>query len=165
MGLDNIPKTYACKNRGTAVMVKVLDKNDEPVMNSFGEPQVRIDCGATQEAGACPWKNTLGDRDGRVLGMFGVPCWYRGKYGSYLLEQLGMEGYANDLFGEDEQGTITEDTLNSIYEALKERFTNDNGIRAKEIMIDGENCADDVWYLADWCRFTAEYSDGAIAWY
>ena len=84
MGLDNIPLQYPCRTQGTAVM-----KVD------------RIDCKATQQAGGCPWQNANPPTEGQVLGIMGTDCWYRGKYGNALLEELGVEeGY--HFFGDNE---------------------------------------------------------------
>lgn len=168
MGLDNIPNTYACQTRGTAVMVTAADKDGNPILDENGLPEVALSCEKTQEAGGCPWKTVLGDRDGQVLGLFGTECWYRGKYGVWLLDELGMSFHAMMLYGEGEEigsGHISEDQLHRIADAIQEKFLNEDGTRQTEIIVDGENRAADVWYLADWCRFTATYSDGAEAWY
>jgi len=179
MGLDNIPSTYACKNKGTAVMIPVLDNNSQPIIDENGLPEVALSCEKTQEAGGCPWKIVLGDRNGKALGLFGTDCWYRGKYGVWLLEQasdlIGNEYLRRAsvrLFGQSDDigsGHISRDDLHFIADTIQGAFQDKDGIRPTEIMIteDGEphNIADDLWYLADWCRFTALYCDGAESWY
>lgn len=169
MGLDNIPNTYACQSKGTAVMVPQLDDEGKPVLDDLGLPAVSLSCAKTQEAGGCPWQAVLGERKGQALGMLGTQCWYRGKYGYWLLEQLDMGLYGNMLYGEGSDigsGHISENDLHTIADAITEAYTEEDGVtRLTEIIIDGENRADDVWYLADWCRFTALLCDGAEAWY
>ncbi len=169
MGLDNIPNTYACQSKGTAVVVPKLDDNGEQIFDEFGLPETWLSCEATMEAGGCPWKTVLGHRKGQVLGLIGTPCWYRGKYGYWLLEKLDMALYGETLYGEGEEvgaGYISENDLHSIADAITESYTEEDGVtRLTEIIIDGENLADDIWYLADWCRFTALYCNGAQSWY
>jgi len=170
MGLDNIPSTYACKNQGTAVMIPLLDKDSKPVIDENGLPEVGLSCEKTQEAGGCPWKTVLGDKDGQALGIFGTDCWYRGKYGVWLLEQVGLESHV--LYGEGTEvgaGYLSESDLMSVYNGIEALFTEDDGTRITKYIIN-DNGADrdigaDLWYLAEWCRFTAKYCGGAESWY
>ena len=75
MGLDNIPKTYPCES----IAVRNIDN--------------QIDCKATQECGNCPYMNEYQSEPmlkdtSPVYGMLGTDCWYRGKYGNYMLADL-----------------------------------------------------------------------------
>ena len=85
MGLDNMPMVYPCE--GIAI------KNSDGI----------TDCVATQKCGNCGWKNEF-ESDPLtknlipVTGMFGADCWYRGKYGNYLLNVFSdsEDTYDND---------------------------------------------------------------------
>jgi hypothetical protein len=155
MGLDNIPNEYACQKAGTAVMM------EHPDMKT-GQPMKRLDCGSTQKAGGCPWHKVFGERKGRVYGMFGTDCWYRGKYGAQMLNAFGLDG--ERLYGDD-FGNVSVDVCHMLADQMTEMFTNDEGVRDDTIMWEDENCADDWWYLADYLRWVALTSDGLNAWY
>ena len=76
MGLDNIPGIYACELTNT----DVRDKDG------------LIDCKSTMECGGCTFKNEL-DKSEFILGdstygIFATPCWYRGKYGNYMIDRV-----------------------------------------------------------------------------
>ena len=75
MGLDNIPREYPCAAKATR------------------DSDNRIDCVQTQEQGNCTWKNEKENNPmvahlDRAAGMFGTDCWYRGKYGTHLIDML-----------------------------------------------------------------------------
>ena len=85
MGLDNIPHNYPCQKQGIASL------------NKDG----RIDCDLTKSKGNCPWKNEYEKevllKEARpAYGMLGTDCWYRGKYGNFLLRLL--EGNPDSYF-------------------------------------------------------------------
>lgn len=163
MGLDNIPKQYACKKKGTAVMVPRLNRDGDPLIDpDTNEPIMSIDCKATQEAGGCPWLaayNASNLEGGPTLGMFGTDCWYRGKYGNYLLEQLAVMdpmGEGESFYGDNEDGTekSPESCLmlaDIIDEALADQFVPDIAADARYAS----------WYL----RWAADECDGLICWY
>lgn len=152
MGLDNIPKNYPCKALGTAV----LDSDE------------RIDCKATQSCGGCPWKNANPPEDGRVLGMFGTDCWYRGKYGNYLLEETTAASSMGDdlsFYGDNEDGTekspascvaVADLIATVLVDYTAEEIAED---QEKKETVDGLRYAE--WYL----RWAAEKCDGLVCWY
>lgn len=162
MGLDNIPKNYPCKTKGTAVLVarKNHQTGEDIIDPDTNQPMMSIDCEATQACGGCPWKNAYEASNleaGPTTGMFGTDCWYRGKYGNYLIETLG--GFeADDLsfYGDNEDGTEKSvysciSTADYIDELLAETF-------APEI-------AADARYASWWLRWVADEADGSVCWY
>ena len=162
MGLDNIPNEYGCKAKGTAVLVPLTDSDGKAIIDEYGNPEVQIDCKATQEAGGCPWSKVFGERQGRVYGMFGTDCWYRGKYGFALLNAFGLEGEI--LYGDESQIVSAED-CHELADEMVSAFTTADGERKMEIMWEGENVAQDWWYLADYLRWSAIVCNGLNAWY
>ena len=171
MGLDNIPRNYPCKTGGTAVMVNMKDhQTGEDYINENGEPELQIDCDATQECGGCPWKNKVAG-EGAVYGILGTSCWYRGKYGAVLLDAAGID--ANPLWG-DGDGEVTPDVCRGIADEMREYAENYAEVEAdgeKRITIrdpyDGEDAdvTDQFFYLIRWLEWVAEDCDGAVAWY
>jgi hypothetical protein len=151
VGLDNIPKEYPCRSKGTAVLVE-----DD-----------RIDCKATQAAGGCPWLNAGPPEEGRVLGMFGTDCWYRGKYGNYLLAEVTEADKVGDdvnFYGDNEDGT--EKSPDScvklatiIRSALDTYDLADLEDEEKRQTFEGLNYAE--WYL----RWVAAECGGLVCWY
>lgn len=165
MGLDNIPKNYPCKTLGTAVMVKMKDRDGNVFVDSEGDTHDQIDCEATQEAYGCPWYKNFGKRRAdSVGGIFGTSCWYRGKYAYAMLSSLEI-GEPEVLYG-DAEGEIAPDTLRELAydmdEAMKDAVT---GERQTQIIWEGENVAGQYWYLRDWLIWTADQCEGAMAWY
>lgn len=170
MGLDNIPGQYPCKKNNTAVM----DEDN------------RIDCQATINAGMCPY-HTIKKNDplvkdiGGVLGIFGADCWYRGKYGNYLLAELArwnekfdeeMEDgtfYGDIQEDDDTQGGISEDEcirmseIMSKYSESWSDYVNNSGkyVTAEE----KKNAINDWIYAAWWLKFVGENADGSAVWY
>jgi hypothetical protein len=151
MGLDNIPKQYPCKKQGTAVLVE-----DE-----------RIDCQSTQAAGGCPWLNANPPTEGRVYGVMGTDCWYRGKYGNYLLEEVtdaDPMGDNGSFYGDNEDETekspeSCERLAEIIAEAIKTYEPSDLAETDKRETYEGLKYAE--WYL----RWAARECDGLICWY
>lgn len=167
MGLDNIPANYACKNLNVAI----LDDQD------------RIDCAATIAANKCP-HNEMKNKDPLIreavipLGMLGTNCWYRGKYGAYLLEQ--MRNF-NDSFPHDEN-TLYGEQLDDEQEGLssvdcillsEDMFAYSESwveyVRtASNAVGDAEKqkaLINDWVYLAWWLKFVGENCDGMVSWY
>lgn len=152
MGLDNYPRAYPCKTRGTAVMV-----------------EDRIDCDATQKAGGCPWSEALGEEPGRVYGMFGTDCWYRGKTGMWMLEILETNGYICplDFYGSDEDGLTAEQCLEL------SKWMADHGEAFSESIWHGEHVENDeirdtikmYHYAVKWLKWAGENCDGIEAWW
>ncbi len=157
MGLDNFPRQYPCKTQGTAVLVARKGGDGQDLLEDDGTPSLAISCDETQACGGCPWKNALdksGITGGAVYGMFGTPCWYRGKYGNYLLQEAGIEG--NDFYGDNEDGTEkSSESCLVLADIIGEELPNinDNDVR------EGLNYAE--WYL----RWVAEECDGLVCWY
>jgi len=168
MGLDNIPKHYACQTQQTAVLVHRLDNDENAVYDENDEAVMSIDCEQTQAAGGCPWKNANPPTEGHVLGMFGTDCWYRGKYGNRLLEEATISDKMGDdlnFYGDEEDGTVKSAascvaTADVCLEAW-ESYTDDEIEGDKEIaeIVAGLKYAE--WYL----RWAAETTDGLICWY
>lgn len=169
MGLDNFPNKYPCKSQGTAVLTERRNQNDEVVIDpDTNEPMTVIDCDATQACGGCPYRNDyeksgLGD-SGRVYGIFGTECWYRGKYGNYLLDELGI-GDENNFYGDNEDGTYKspDSCLNladEIEEAVYEYCDGDG-----RIMREGTDIVPELQYAEWYLRWAAKNCDGLAAWY
>lgn len=137
MGLDNIPGKLPCRTNGTAIL------NDDR----------QVICHKTQEAGGCPWQNANPPQEGRVLGIFGADCWYRGKYGQYLLGEAGIEG---SFYGDNEDETYkSPESCLALADSIGESLAD---IRDDEVRI---GLAYAEWYL----RWAAENADGLDCWY
>jgi len=167
MGLDNFPDEYPCKARGVAVFIPDLDKDGNETFHADGSTKLRFSCQKTMEAGVCPLHNhPTRPAEGAVYGMLGTDCWYRGKYGTFLLELLDLDD--NFLYG-GEGNLIHEEELVSmadeIDEALLERL--DEYGRFEYGHPDGtiEDKAPDIKYLSWWLRFMAEEGTSVVAWY
>lgn len=154
MGLDNYPRAYPCKTRGTAIMV-----------------EDRIDCDATQKAGGCPWSEALGEEPGRVYGMFGTYCWYRGKTGTWMLETLENAGYEPpiDFYGRDEDGLEPEDCIRlsewmaDHAEAYGFELSKDEELRAAPHGMKEQ--IEMYHYAVKWLKWAGENCDGIEAWW
>lgn len=167
MGLDNIPNQYACK------------KQDVAVMSEDG----RIDCSATIKSGKCP-HNNMKNNDPLIkdtiipLGMLGTNCWYRGKYGAYLLEQMknhikDFSYDVNTLYGnelEDGNSGLSADECLSISKEMIEyseawvHYVKTNSEVAGNLNKE-KDLIDDWSYLAWWLKFVGQECDGSISWY
>jgi hypothetical protein len=160
MGLDNIPHEYPCVNKKTAVMVTG-----------------QIDCKATQEAGGCPWQNAE-DRpqNGHVTGIFGTDCWYRGKYGNHLLEDVlgfydetdGLSFYGSNADGTHKSASECK-TLAEVIESGMKEVTWDDNPEDKDYLEYGHvvntKYKDDCEYAAWWLRWVAAEANGTDCWY
>lgn len=172
MGLDNIPHKYPCKAQGTAVLEpRTNEETGEALLDDDGQPWMTINCQATQEAGGCPYQNALsksGITEGRVYGMFGTDCWYRGKYGNAILAEATDHDLMGDEFsfyGDNTDGsykspqscielaefikTATESYTAGDWESDTEKVEVVAGLRYAE------------WYL----RWAADECDGLECWY
>jgi hypothetical protein len=171
MGLDNIPKQYPCKTQGTVVMTPRLNKDGVALTEDDGSPMMVIDCQATQACGGCPYVNELNKQDKEALGnpvygIFGTDCWYRGKYGNYLLDAIGY-GYGEDFsfHGDNEDGTEKSkasclNLAQVIDEALDECDEEDGVYR-----MGGEDITADLKYASWYLKWAAEHADGLICWF
>lgn len=166
MGLDNIPYEYPCDKKGIA---------------SFTEDG-RIDCDETQANGNCPWQNeykkeVLLKEAVPTYGMLGTGCWYRGKYGNFLLGLLegNPDSYADtkysfygDGIGDNGEGMSVDYCLD-MHEYMKEN-TEQFAFKAKEYVAE-QNGGDEKDYINDWLyatwwvKFAAEHCEGSKIWY
>lgn len=168
MGLDNIPKHYPCKTKNTAVLNPRLGRDGEPLLDENGDVMTAIDCAATAACGGCPWKNAYdasGLAGGQVYGMLGTDCWYRGKYGNYLLEQFDLYDDATSFYGDNEDGT--EKSAASCL-ALADHIDDALGgyvDHRGSFVVDGTDIAPDMRYAAWWLRWVASEADGSVCWY
>ena len=154
MGLDNIPKQYPCKTQGTAVMV-----------------EDQIDCKATQSCGGCPYVNELNKQDKEALGnpvygMFGTDCWYRGKYGNFLLDAIGYgDSDFFSFYGDNEDGTEkSPESCLVVAAVIDEAFDEcqeDDGV----YRMGGEDISPDLRYASWYLKWAAEFTDGLVCWY
>lgn len=169
MGLDNIPNKYPCETRGTAV--KVVRQYDD------GTTTELIDCEATMEAWQCPWqealsKSNLPDSAKPTYGILGCPCWYRGKYGNFIIGAIGLKYDEPNpsFYGDSEEGTSKSpesclelaDTLDAQIKALEMGEAtlpeNNTGYTYEELLGDAK-------YAAWWIRWVAEEASGSECWY
>ena len=161
MGLDNIPKEYPCESKA--------------VRNSDNQ----IDCKATQECGNCPYMNEyqsdpmLKDTS-PVYGMLGTDCWYRGKYGNFLLEILEgnvgqFETHEYTFYGEGDDGLDTDycfdmakwmrdNTEQFAFNAKKYIETNQPNENVKDYI-------NDWTYAIWWLEFVGKTSNGSAVWW
>jgi|TARA_B110001454_G_scaffold213789_1_gene232545 hypothetical protein len=176
MGLDNMPHDYPCKTQGTALMERITLHD--------GSTDERIDCNSTIEAGGCPYTNA-NPPGGQVVGMMGTHCWYRGKYGNFLINALNsdstnihdIDSYITDgdstFYGTDPDGTYrpAQECLDLAHEmetSLLKRGGKLSFINATDYK-NGEPTEDDltdevefaIWYL----RWVAKECNGMDAWY
>lgn len=164
MGLDNMPAAYPCRLGNTAVLEPILDKEGKAFVEEDGSPSNRVNCGATQAAGGCPYKTARdaeGLSDGEVYGMFGTDCWYRGKYGNYLIQALGLNDDEVNFYGENSDGTHkTPAECMELAEVMEDAWYEKGAL-----VHEGENLNNEVrhaiWYLR-WC---AKFGVGMDAWY
>lgn len=161
MGLDNIPKNYPCEAQGTAVIVNRTDATGNVILDDDGSVMTTINCEATQSCGGCPWKNALPPTEGRVMGIFGTDCWYRGKYGNALLEEVTSSDPMGDnlsFYGDNEDGTEKSpescvelaDFIDGLLSAMGD---------------DTEEYKSDLEYASWYLRWSAEVCGGLVCWY
>lgn len=171
MGLDNIPRQYPCKLKNTAIL----------------DSEGRIDCMATQEVGGCTWKtekekNQMLSKAVPVYGMLGTDCWYRGKYGNYLLEKMKNASvdfdneieydFYGDIFdGQDEDEGISQEAcehMSDIMTKYTEKWIEvvDEMIEIGEInSSERESTIYDWIYATWWLKFVGENAEGSGVWY
>lgn len=166
MGLDNMPNVYPCKSGGTAVMEPVRDKDGNPILKEDGETMMRVNCFLTQAASGCPYKNAREKTDlggGEVYGMFGTDCWYRGKYGNWLIERLGLNDDEFNFYGENSDGTLKSPTeCEELADIMEDAFYEMGGRVLDET---GDSLDDEVRHAIWYLRWSAEYCGGLQAWY
>lgn len=171
MGLDNMPKEYPC------ALKAARDKDN------------RIDCVQTQNENNCTWKskkesNPMVNHLSGATSMFGTDCWYRGKYGNFLIGILnGNEDYDDseyNFYGQSEDGLdkyncfsmakwMRDNTEKFAFKA-KEYVKNDKRI---QIQLSDEESKPDplIEYINDWVyaiwwlEFVGETSNGSAVWW
>lgn len=158
MGLDNIPKTYPCSTKGTAVKVCRQDRDGKNMYNEDGTPNLAIDCELTMDAGGCPWKNAE-PPNGAVYGMFGCPCWYRGKYGEALLNEITAELFDEThltFYGDNDDHTEkSAESCLALADFIKEHMSE----------VSDEDRYDDLLYAEWYLRWAAKEADGLVCWF
>ena len=170
MGLDNIPYKYPCKAQGTAVMDKSLDKDGNEIIDEeTGEVVLVINCNKTQEAGGCPFKNEHEKQQGLgnpVYGMLGTDCWYRGKWGQWLIEDAGLANGFNDehmsFYGDNDDGTYKSSlSCDALADAIDDFLKDQPDWKASE----GEGDASDLRYASWYLRWASRNAGGLACWY
>lgn len=149
MGLDNFPKEYPCKANGTAVL------NEDGL----------IVCEETQQAGGCPWL-AANPPSGRVYGIFGCDCWYRGKHGNYLLNRINGK---DDCYTDDGELSFyadDEETQTKSADSCREVATFMLNAIEDDVITDeeGNSLNEQIEYAAWWLNWAADVSDGAGCW-
>ena len=166
MGLDNIPYEYPCVAEG---------------LQAKGE---KIDCNSNIDNKKCPWHREMINAGLAMYGMLGTPCWFRGKAGNYMLDELADHGYVtpkNDqggnlsFYGDSVDGENMDEEFLSpdsclrlsdwmgkhaeAYAGIAEADAVDEqeGIGIKEIM-------EQYRYAINWLKFVAPYG-GSKVWY
>ena len=171
MGLDNIPHEYPCRKQETAITITRKGKDGNDLLNEDGSVMTQIDCQATQACGGCPYVTELNKQDKEALGspiygMFGTDCWYRGKYGNYLLEAIGY-GNSDDLsfYGDNEDGTEKSKasclTLANCIDASIDECQEEGGV----YRMNGDDITPDLRYASWYLKWASEFTDGLVCWY
>ena len=166
MGLDNYPETYPCRKQGTAVMGVRKDIDGNPIIED-GKPLEAIDCELTIEAGGCPYKNELKasglDEGLPVYGIMGTHCWYRGKFGNFLIEEMG---FYDETEGLSFYGALGEHTHKPPYECTILADAIDQWLEENEsLTYNGEDYTEDAKYASWYARWAAKNADGLACWY
>ena len=168
MGLDNIPKEYPCKRQGTAVMVRRLNQDGQPFRGQDGEFVESISCEETAERNACPYQRAVkatGMTEGAVYGMFGTPCWYRGKWGNYLIEALDNGEGEYSFYGDsDDEGTKSPENCLATADYM-EGLLNEKVAEFPEFIVNGEDLVPQIRYAIWWLRWVAHEANGSTCWY
>ena len=170
MGLDNIPKVYACEKAGTSI----LDEDG------------RINCDKTKSAKGCPWEEKFNSdpmvsKSSPTYGMLGTKCWYRGKYGNALIrlfehgqfDPYGDTTYSfyGDGFDDGDEGMSVEycremskwmKDNTELFAAKAYSYASDKAAYESN---DPKDLISDWIYAAWWLSFVAENSNGSSIWY
>jgi hypothetical protein len=143
-----------------------LDKDGVALKEDDGSTMMVIDCEATQAFGGCPYTRELDKQDKTLLGnpvhgMFGTDCWYRGKYGNYLVEGLGVY---DETLGFSFYGALGDGNHKSPHECNILADGIDEAIEHGDHSLNDEEVKDSKyasWYL----KWAAEFTDGLVCWY
>jgi hypothetical protein len=176
MGLDNIPAEYPCQSQNVAITVK----SDEREV---------IDCVQTIGEGKCPWQNSFNEekmnnpflKDSTpAYGMLGTNCWYRGKYGNYLLgiltrhcedAQPPCDFYGEGLENENGDEGISPEMCLSLSEFMTNNIENFTyaamryAEESNEELEYAKTLVSDYAYAAWWLKFVAKQAGGSRVWY
>ena len=159
MGLDNFPHEYPCRTQGTAIM--------ETVTLNDGSTDERIGCEETVLAGGCPFTNA-NPPPGQVTGFLGTYCWYRGKYGNWLVRALkGLDPAAFDDVGEDDFYGTDPDGVYRPPEAcrsLADQMESDRAERGGTLTYQDSDATDEVKFAIWYLRWVADECNGMGAW-
>ena len=176
MGLDNMPHEYPCKRQGTAVIDKKTHTWEDEDGVTQSEDSYPIDCEKTIEAGGCPFTNANPPKTGAVVGMFGTHCWYRGKYGNWLINALSsqtddmdaIDSYVWDTDGDDSFYGTDADGLYRPAEACKslaDQMASALDERGGRLVFGDDDRTDDAKYAIWYLRWVANECEGMDAWY
>ena len=162
MGLDNMPDVYPCIHEE---------------LQSEGE---QIDCESNICNNKCPWDREMSDAGRAIYGMLGTFCWYRGKVGNFMLQELEEAGYETPLTDLGENISFYGDTYGEnemlspegclklaewmakhaeVYASITKVDAADEaeGIGISEVM-------EEYRYAINWLKFVANYG-GSGVWY
>ena len=135
----------------------------ETITMRDGSTDERIDCEATIKVGGCPFTNANPPEKGRVMGMMGTHCWYRGKYGNWLVDGLGIPPESDDNFyGTDEDGLHRPPKE---CKELADQMESDLAERGGTLEFKGEDATDEVKFAIWYLRWTAAECEGMDAWF
>jgi hypothetical protein len=170
MGLDNIPHHYPCKTQGTVIIEDRLDKDGNVILDEDGNPFTDINCKKTQDAGGCPFMNEynkVSDKIGTpVHGMLGTDCWYRGKWGQWLIEDSGLaDGWDDEdlsFYGNNEDRTSKSSaSCDALADAIDDFLMDEPDWKASE----GKGDASDLRYASWYLRWASQHTGGLDCWY
>lgn len=166
MGLDNMPHAYPCRTQGTAIMAKVT--------LSDGSIDERIGCEETVAAGGCPFTNAK-PPPGQVTGFLGTYCWYRGKYGNWLIKALNDEEVdsfdgddLDNFYGTDEEGLYRPpEACRSLADQMESSLAERGGklTSFSEPGHDEDELTEQVLFAIWYLRWTADECEGMDAWF
>jgi len=133
-----------------------------------GSVDERIGCDATIEAGGCPFTNAKPPK-GQVVGMMGTYCWYRGKYGNWLVRALNdtdpddfTDMGGDDFYGTDEEGNYRPpEACRSLADQMEIALDERGG----KLIFRQEDHADEVKFAIWYLRWVADECNGMGAWY
>jgi hypothetical protein len=171
MGLDNIPRELpnaTCNNH-----LKPFPGPEAERPADWNEI-APINCTAAAQAGNCVWNNTLGDKPGQVRGMLGNPCWYRGGYGNYLCDVLGLgddafygSGSDDALYGNDDADGLSPAECTNLADLLEVKIREHDGpLTAPDVLGTADESSDltsEALYAVAWLRFAADHG-GSDVW-
>ncbi len=148
-------------------MVRRTDIEGKAILDKEGNFIENISCEETTSKGCCPYKNAVdktGMTEGAVYGMFGTPCWYRGKWGNYLLEALEGDSEYSFYGDNDDQTEKSPESCRATADYMEELLNEQLGDDT-EFIVNGEDLVPQVRYAVWWLRWVADEADGSNCWY